>query len=245
MGTALINCNNDGTMVGSEAGSITFDSPPKHQKDPQTGLITSDDIGAWTQLDWHTFVYTSHSLFSDFNGNLVGKLKVTGKYTQSSSGDEYNGYSFYVGRSKAWRYPQRKQCRSATLCGSSAVAAAALTANLFEIDGQRSGAMSRRCPILVKRTIVPKNVNHKKEESYHEQQYETLWRTYKRNFATSKVDSSFECGNACPNTGTQLPAFLSNLKLAPLEAVLPEPVARAMLNRSISSESQSQTRPKI
>jgi len=120
-----------------------------------------------------------------------------------------------------------------------------LTANLFEIDGQCSGAMSRRCPILVKRTIVPKNVNHKKEESYHEQQYETLWRTYKRNFTTFKVDSSFECGNACPNTGTQLPAFLSNLKLAPLEAVLPKPVARAMLNRSISSESQSQTRPKI
>jgi len=48
-------------------------------------------------LDWHTFVYTSQSLFSDFNGNLVGKLKVTGKYTLSSSGDGYNGYSFYVG----------------------------------------------------------------------------------------------------------------------------------------------------
>jgi hypothetical protein len=95
--------------------------------------------------------------------------------------------------------------------------------------------MSRRCPILVKRTIVPKNVNHKKEESYHEQQYETLWRTYKRNFTTSKVDSSFECGNACPNTGTQLPAFLSNLKLAPLEAVLPKPVARAMLNEVLAA----------
>jgi hypothetical protein len=58
----------------------------------------------------------------------------------------------------------------------------------------------------------------------------------KRNFATSKVDSSFECGNACPNTGTQLPAFLSNLKLVPLEAVVPKPVARAMLNRSISRD---------
>jgi hypothetical protein len=58
----------------------------------------------------------------------------------------------------------------------------------------------------------------------------------KRNFATSKVDSSFECGNACPNTGTQLPAFLSNLKLIPLEAVVPKPVARAMLNRSISRD---------
>jgi hypothetical protein len=111
-----------------------------------------------------------------------------------------------------------------------------LTANLFEIDGQCGGAMSRRCPILVKRTIVPKNANHKKKESYYEQQYETLWRTYKRNFATSKVDSSFECGNACPNTGTQLPAFLFNLKLAPLEAVFPKPVARAMLNRSISRD---------
>jgi hypothetical protein len=39
MGTALINYNNDGTMVGSEAGSITFDPPPKHQKDSQTGLV--------------------------------------------------------------------------------------------------------------------------------------------------------------------------------------------------------------
>jgi len=47
MGTALINYNDDGTMVGSEAGSITFDPLPKHQKDPQTGLVTSDDIGAW------------------------------------------------------------------------------------------------------------------------------------------------------------------------------------------------------
>ena len=29
------------------------------------------------------------------------------------------------------------------------------------------------------------------------------------------IVSSFECGNACPNTGTQLPAFVSKLKLAP------------------------------
>jgi hypothetical protein len=97
VGTSLGNYNSDGTLVGSEAGSIMFDPPPKHQKDPQTGLVTSDDIGAWTQLDWHTFAYTSHSLFSDFSGNLVGSLKVTGKYTLSISGDGYNGYSFYEG----------------------------------------------------------------------------------------------------------------------------------------------------
>ena len=97
VGTGLINYNSDGTLIGPEAGSIMFDAPPKHQKDPQTGLVTSDDVGAWVQTEWNTFVYTSHSLFSDFNGNLVGRLKVTGKYTLSSSGDEYDGYSFYEG----------------------------------------------------------------------------------------------------------------------------------------------------
>ena len=97
VGTGLGVYNSDGTLIGPEAGSIMFDPPPKHQKDPQTGLVTSDDVGAWVQTEWNTFVYTSHSLFSDFSGNLVGRLKVTGKYTLSSSGDEYDGYSFYEG----------------------------------------------------------------------------------------------------------------------------------------------------
>ena len=82
--------------------------------------------------------------------------------------------------------------------------------------------------------MVPKNVNHKKEESYHEQQYETLWRTYKPAFTTSLADGSFECGNACPKRGTQLTA--SSPILRSLGVVLPEPVARAMLNRRISRE---------
>jgi hypothetical protein len=84
-----------------------------------------------------------------------------------------------------------------------------LIANLFEIDGQCSGAMSRRWPILVKRTIVQKNVNHKKEESYHEQQYETLWRTYERNFTTFKVDIRSNAGTPVPIQGRSFRPFSS------------------------------------
>jgi len=32
-------------------------------------LVSSSGVGVWTQLDWHTFVYTNEELFSDLSGN--------------------------------------------------------------------------------------------------------------------------------------------------------------------------------
>jgi hypothetical protein len=87
IGTGLGNYNDDGTLIGSEGGTITFDP------DPKKASVTSDDVGAWTQTEWNTFVYTSYSLFSDFNGNVVGSLKVRGTYKLGPSGDTYTGYS--------------------------------------------------------------------------------------------------------------------------------------------------------
>jgi hypothetical protein len=92
---SLVSFHDDGTEMSSGQGSVMFDPPPKHPKAPQTGTVTSDGVGAWTQTDWRTFVYTEKDLFSDFSGNLTGFLKVRGKYTLSASGDEYTGISFY------------------------------------------------------------------------------------------------------------------------------------------------------
>jgi hypothetical protein len=91
IGKGLGNYNDDGTLIGSEGGTITFDP------DPQKASVSSDDVGAWKQTEWNTFVYTSYSLFSDFNGNVVGSLKVRGTYKLGPSGDTYSGYSYYEG----------------------------------------------------------------------------------------------------------------------------------------------------
>jgi hypothetical protein len=94
----LVSFNGDGTMSGDDAGDISFDPPPPKQSDPQTGLVTSAGIGSWVQTEWNTYVYTSHALFSDFSGNLVGHLDVTGVYhLVLPSGDGYEGYSHYDG----------------------------------------------------------------------------------------------------------------------------------------------------
>lgn len=96
VGTALVNYNRDGTLIGPQGGSVAFDSPPQHQGDPQTGSVTSDGTGVWTQTEWNTFVYTSYALFSDFSGNVTGALKVKGRYhLDLPSGDGYFGHSFY------------------------------------------------------------------------------------------------------------------------------------------------------
>jgi hypothetical protein len=100
-GRSLVVYNKDGTLVATEAGSTTFDpSPQKNPHDPQTGLVLSNDIGLWVQVgDDHgnkTFNYTSYALFSDFSGNPVGNLTVTGHYTLTN-GDTYEGYSFAEG----------------------------------------------------------------------------------------------------------------------------------------------------
>jgi hypothetical protein len=90
VGTALVNYNSDGTLIGPQGGPITFDP------DPAKASITSEGTGSWTQTEWNTFVYTSYALFSDFNGNVVGSLKVKGVYhLDLPSQDGYTGYSFY------------------------------------------------------------------------------------------------------------------------------------------------------
>ena len=85
--TGLVSFHDDGTVLSSDQGSVTTDPPPP--------AVTSDGIGAWTQTDWRTFLYTEKSLFSDFSGNLTGFLKVSGTYTLHRSGDTYTGTSFY------------------------------------------------------------------------------------------------------------------------------------------------------
>jgi hypothetical protein len=90
VGTALVNYNSDGTLIGPQGGPITFDP------DPAKASITSEGAGSWTQTEWNTFVYTSYALFSDFIGNVVGSLKVKGIYhLDLPSRDGYTGYSFY------------------------------------------------------------------------------------------------------------------------------------------------------
>jgi hypothetical protein len=85
---SLVSFHADGTVMASDQGSVIL--PPN----PQEG-VSSSGVGAWTQLDWHTFAYTNKELFSDFKGNLTGFLKVRGIYTLSGSGDEYTGTSYF------------------------------------------------------------------------------------------------------------------------------------------------------
>jgi hypothetical protein len=90
VGTALVNYNSDGTLIGPQGGPITFDP------DPAKASITSEGAGSWVQTEWNTFIYTSYALFSDFIGNVVGSLKVKGIYHLNlPSRDGYHGYSFY------------------------------------------------------------------------------------------------------------------------------------------------------
>ena len=93
--TALVLFHDDGTEMSTGQGGVTLDPPPKRQKDPQTGMVTSDGVGAWKQKDWHTFLYTEKDVFSDLSGALTGFLKVSGTYTLDNSGDGYTGTSFY------------------------------------------------------------------------------------------------------------------------------------------------------
>jgi hypothetical protein len=95
---ALVSYHDDGTLGGSEPGDVAFDPPPQKQGEPQTGLVTSDGVGSWVQTEWNTYIYTSHSYFSDLNGNMVGRLDVTGVYhLVLPAGDRYEGYSHYDG----------------------------------------------------------------------------------------------------------------------------------------------------
>jgi hypothetical protein len=90
VGTALVNYNSDGTLIGPQGGPIAFDP------DPAKASIISEGAGSWTQTEWNTFVYTSYALFSDFIGNVVGSLKVKGVYhLDLPSRDGYTGHSFY------------------------------------------------------------------------------------------------------------------------------------------------------
>ena len=85
---SLVSFHADGTVMASDQSSVIL--PP----DPQEG-VSSSGVGAWTQLDWHTFAYTDKELFSDLNGNLTGFLKVSGIYKLSGSGDKYSGNSTF------------------------------------------------------------------------------------------------------------------------------------------------------
>src|ERR1700730_709226 len=85
---SLVSFHADGTLMASDQGSVVL-PPDQHEG------VSSSGVGAWTQLDWHTYAYTNKELFSDFKGNLTGFLKVSGIYTLDHSGDTYAGYSFF------------------------------------------------------------------------------------------------------------------------------------------------------
>ena len=85
---SLVSFHADGTMMSSDQGSVTLGPTPPPG-------VSSSGVGAWTQLDWHTFAYTDKELFSDLNGNLTGFLKVSGIYKLSGSGDKYSGNSTF------------------------------------------------------------------------------------------------------------------------------------------------------
>jgi hypothetical protein len=85
---SLVSFHADGTMMSSDQGSVTLGPTPPPG-------VSSSGVGAWTQLDWHTFAYTDKGLFSDLSGNLTGFLKVSGIYTLSGSGDKYSGNSTF------------------------------------------------------------------------------------------------------------------------------------------------------
>jgi hypothetical protein len=85
---SLVIFHDDGTTLASDQGSVTLGP------NPPPG-VSSSGVGAWTQLDWHTFAYTNKELLSDLSGNLTGFLKVRGIYTLSGSGDEYTGTSYF------------------------------------------------------------------------------------------------------------------------------------------------------
>jgi hypothetical protein len=85
---SLVSFHADGTSFASDQGTVVL--PP----DPHA-RVSSSGVGAWTQLEWHTFAYTNEELFSDFSGNLKGFFKVSGKYTLTGSGDTYKGTSTF------------------------------------------------------------------------------------------------------------------------------------------------------
>jgi hypothetical protein len=84
---SLTTFHDDGTMAANDQGSVTVDF------DESTGAVTTTGVGVWAPLGRRKFAYTQHNLFSDLDGNLVGRLKVRGIYTLSRSGDEYSGTS--------------------------------------------------------------------------------------------------------------------------------------------------------
>ena len=83
---ALSTYHEGGTLVVSDQGSVTTASP-------MPGVFTAGH-GVWKHLEKREFAYTQIELISDLSGNLVGDLKVRGKLTVSSSGNEYTGSSF-------------------------------------------------------------------------------------------------------------------------------------------------------
>jgi hypothetical protein len=96
---ALIVYNKDGTLVATEGGSVVFDPPAKNPHTPQTGSVTSNDIGVWVDVTTPggtpTFEYTSYVLFSDFSGKPAGQLIVSGRYILNENGNHYSGESHF------------------------------------------------------------------------------------------------------------------------------------------------------
>jgi len=85
---AVMSFHDDGTVLSNGQGAVLRNSMKNAQ-------VESDGLGAWVQLDSHTFEYTNEAVLSDLKGNLTGFFKVRGVYQLDSSGDSYTGHSYY------------------------------------------------------------------------------------------------------------------------------------------------------
>jgi hypothetical protein len=93
--TSLISFHEDGTLSVYDQGSVTV-AIDSNAPSGVTGTVFTAGAGVWKQARRpRTFNYTSQELISDLGGNLVGLLKVRGTYILSSSGDTYEGRSFF------------------------------------------------------------------------------------------------------------------------------------------------------
>ena len=88
---SLVSIHNDGILAANDQGAVVTEPPPEG---PPPG-VTTTGVGVWTRLKNRAFAYTQLNLPSDLSGNLLGYLKVRGKYTLDVCGNEYTGESFF------------------------------------------------------------------------------------------------------------------------------------------------------
>lgn len=78
---SLSTYTEDGGLVVMDAGNVNV----------AAGTVYSAGHGCWVAREGRTIDWTVMELVSDLNGNLIGTLKVRGRYTIDESGNSYTG----------------------------------------------------------------------------------------------------------------------------------------------------------